>query len=177
MFLLQNRPSQQLHVSWVLLLEMAAVALLAEKVEVPDKHGMLWLEYEFRYSFPARSRAVEPLLAFLSCPGVVGVTSVVSVYARHMGLSRDCHIGAECHPPCLAKLLWKKCQRSGEDFDIAITEFLASCREDGFSPNRLFFGRNLRTLLPRLPEKNDFFPAGRLAREEIKNRKSSTFNL
>ena len=59
-----------------------------------------------------------------------------------------------------AKVLWKKCQITKEDYEIALTEFRASCCEDGDSPNQLFFGRNLRTALPRLPEKDEFSPRG-----------------
>ena len=72
-----------------------------------------------------------------------------------------------------AKVLWKKCQTTKEDYEIALTEFRASCREDGYSPNQLFFGRNLRTALPRLPEKDEFCPRGREARNKIQQQKSA----
>lgn len=46
------------------------------------------------------------------------------------------------------KYLLEKCFDSQEDFQVALSEWKATPRADGFSPSEMFFGRRLRTLLP-----------------------------
>ena len=51
------------------------------------------------------------------------------------------------------KALLKKCHDSKECFETALAEFRIAPREDGYSPAELFYRRQVRGLLPELPNR------------------------
>ena len=51
------------------------------------------------------------------------------------------------------KALLKKCHDAKECFESALAEFRIAPREDGYSPAELFYKRQVRGLLPELPQK------------------------
>ena len=62
------------------------------------------------------------------------------------------------------KSLLKKCMDGKECFETALAEFRIAPREDGYSPAELFYKRQVRGLLPELPNEPDMRKAER-ARE------------
>jgi len=65
------------------------------------------------------------------------------------------------------KKVLKASLASGEPFLPALAAFRATPREDGFSPNHLLFGRDLRSQLPALPCAPSSLPK---AREQLRDR-------
>lgn len=80
------------------------------------------------------------------------------------------------------KRLLQKCGTTGDNFELALQEFKAMPRADGYSPNQLFFGRKLRGLLPRLDspslegQESAVCPDGKEAKNKLQESKVAKYN-
>lgn len=76
------------------------------------------------------------------------------------------------------KRLLQKCGTTGDKFELALQEFKAMPRADGYSPNQLFFGRKLRGLLPSLDTSyvSAICPEGKTAKDNLRKSQVAQFD-